>query len=91
MIKEHLHENVPMLFTAGRDWHLDIFLEANAQVTEISLKVFSHAFPANVYSIAWNLIQQNGTQTQIPIDAAKTGLSTIDEAVHLEYKIVYYY
>ena len=90
MQKKQRDRKEPMLFTPGNDWHLDIFLEANAQITDISLKVYSQEFPNNVYNIAWNLIRQEGIQTQIPIDAAKIGHSNANEKVHLHYEITYY-
>jgi hypothetical protein len=91
MTKKHIKEEKPMLFTAGNDWHLDIFLEANAQIMEINLKTFSKVKPDYIYNIVWNLVLQNGAQTQIPIDVAKINHSTSDEKVHLAYEITYYF
>lgn len=87
----HIKVEKQMLFTAGNDWHLDIFLEAHAQITDISLKAFSEADPGNIYNIDWSLIRQNGQTTQIPIDVAKTGHSVATENVHLCYEIVYFF
>ena len=89
MNHKHIKNEAPMLFTAGHDWHLDIFLESNAQIMEINLKVFSKVNPDFVYNIAWNLIQQNGLQTQIPIDVSKINHSTESEKVILFYEIKY--
>lgn len=88
---KHIKKEEPMLFTAGNDWHLDIFLEANAQIIEIQLKAYSIVNPDFIYNIAWNLIQQNGQQTQIPIDVSKINHSTSAEEVMLFYEIKYYY
>lgn len=79
-----------MSYSLGKDWHYDIILEANAQIVEISLKVFSLVFPGNIYNISWSTIRQNGAETQIPIDAAKIGLSDLSEQVQLAYEVTYY-
>ena len=60
----NINETKPMLFTAGYDWHLDIFIEANAQVSSVSLKAYSKRVPTNIYSINYFGVLQNGNATQ---------------------------
>lgn len=86
---EHIKKEEAMLFSEGCDWHLDIFLESNVQIMEIHLKAFSEVNPDFIYNITWNLIRQNGQQTQIPIDVSKINHSTISEDVILFYEIKY--
>ncbi|CAN5592042.1 hypothetical protein BH10BAC5_BH10BAC5_07170 [soil metagenome] len=90
MKEKQIKANVEMLFTAGKDWHLDIFLEANAQVTDLKMRTLSKV-SKNVFSINYYSIIQNGDQTQIPIDVSEIGHSTGKENVHLKYEITYNY
>ncbi len=89
MQKVEYNDDVDMLFSSGQDWHLDIRLPLNAQITEIHLRVYSFSFPDNIYNITWNPIKQAGRFLQIPIDASKIGHSTPDEVVRLAFDITY--
>jgi|SRR5450631_3345009 hypothetical protein len=91
MQKVEYNDDVDMLFSSGHDWHLDIRLPLNAQITEIHLRVYSFSFPDNIYNITWNTIKQAGRFLQIPIDASKTDHSTSDEVVRLAFDITYYF
>jgi hypothetical protein len=90
MKKSEYNDDVDMLFTAGHDWHVDIWLPAKAQITEIHLRVYSFSFPDYIYTISWSTIKENGGRLQIPIDAAKIGNSSADEVVRLAFDITYY-
>jgi hypothetical protein len=59
-------------------------------MTEIHLRVYSIAFPENVYNITWNLIRKNGARLQIPIEASKIGHSAKTEAVRLAFDITFF-
>jgi hypothetical protein len=79
-----------MLFSSGHDWHADIWLPGEAQITEIHLRVYSFSFPDYIYGITWGNIQPNGGRLQIPIDASKPGHSSKAEAVRLAIDITYF-
>jgi hypothetical protein len=89
MAKHEYNADIDMLYTAGKDWHLDIWLPSDAQITELHLRVYSFAFPDNIYAITWGYIRPSGRRLQIPIDAAKIGNSTSDEVVRLAFDITY--
>ena len=90
MQKTELNDDVDMRFSDDGDWHHDIWLPAGAQMTEIHLRVYSFAFPDNVYNITWSLIKKNGARLHIPIDALKIGHSSNTEAVRLAFDITFY-
>ena len=90
MEKTELNDDVNMNFSASGDWHHDLWLPADAQVTEIHLRVYSFAFPNNIYGIRWNSIQKKGARLHIPIDAFKIGHSAKNETVHLAFDVTFY-
>jgi hypothetical protein len=90
MKKSEYNDDVDMLFTAGHDWHVDIWLPSDAQITEIHLRVYSFPFPDNIYFLSWTDIKSINGRLQIPIDAAKIGNSSADEVVRLAFDITYY-
>jgi hypothetical protein len=90
MQKTELNDDVDMKFSANGDWHHDIWLPEGAQMTEIHLRVYSFAFPENIYHIRWGLIKKNGNRLLIPIDAAKIEHSVHTEAVRLAFDITYF-
>jgi hypothetical protein len=90
MQKTELNDDVDMRFSDGGDWHHDIWLPAGAKMTEIHLRVYSFAFPENVYNITWNLIRKNGARLQIPIDASKIGHSSNAESVRLAFDLTFF-
>ena len=83
MEKHEYNTDMDMLFSAGHDWHADIWLPRDAQISEIHLRVYSFSFPDFVYGLTWGTIQPGGDKLQIPIDASKPGHSSIGEAVRL--------
>jgi hypothetical protein len=89
MATHEYNSDIDMLFSPGLDWHVDIWLPLDAQITEIHLRVYSFVFPDNIYAITWGYIKPNGSRLQIPIDAAKIGTSTPDEMVRLAFDITY--
>lgn len=89
MQTKHIKDSKPMLFTAGHDWHLDIFIEADAQISSVSLKAFSLLFPKNIYNIEYFAVLPKGDETQLPIDVSKVNHSIKEEMVHLDYAITY--
>jgi len=90
MKKHEYNEDVDMKFTAARDWHTDIWLPNDAQITEIHLRVYSFGHPEYIYKLSWGLIRTNSRHVQIPIEATKSGHSGIEEAVRLAIDITYY-
>jgi hypothetical protein len=90
MEKTEYNDDVDMSFSLLGDWHHDIWLPADAQMTEIHMRVYSFAFPDFIYNITWKSILLNGHRVQIPIDAAKIGHSDKTEAVRLAIDITYY-
>jgi hypothetical protein len=90
MKKLEYNDDIGMLFSTGKDWHVDIWLPQDAQIVEIHLRVYSFSFPDFIYNINWNYIRPNGNQLQIPIDAARIGHSRPDEVVRLAFDITYY-
>jgi hypothetical protein len=90
MEKTEYNDDVDMSFSMNGDWHHDIWLPADAQMTEIHMRVYSFAFPDFIYNITWKAIHKNGNRLQIPIDASKTGHSYKTEAVRLALDITYY-
>lgn len=53
-------------------------------------QAFSSVVHSNIYNINWSTIRQNGSHTQIPIDASKINHSSESEKVHLSFHIIYY-
>jgi hypothetical protein len=90
MQKTELNDDVDMKFSVNGDWHHDIWLPEGAQMTEIHLRVYSFAYPENIYHIQWGLIRKKGNHLQIPIDAAKLQHSEQTEAVRLAFDITYF-
>jgi hypothetical protein len=90
MEKHEYNKDMDMLFTAAHDWHADIWLPGDAQISEIHIRVYSFTFPDTNYGIAWGHILPNGNRLQIPIDASKPGHSSKREAVRLAIDITYY-
>ncbi len=90
MEKHEYNTDMDMLFTTGNDWHADIYLPGNAQISEIHLRIYSFCFPENTYGLSWGIMQRIGDQVQIPIDASKTGHSSKGEAVRLAIDITYF-
>lgn len=89
MAKLEYNSDVDMLYSAGHDWHADIWLPSDARIIEIHLRVYSFTFPENIYAITWGYIKLNGNRLQIPIDAAKNGHSAREETVRLAFDITY--
>ncbi len=89
MKKIEYYDDVDMNFSPGNDWHVDLWLPPDAQITEMHLRVYSFTFPDNIYNINWKYIRPNG-DLQIPIDASKIGHSEMNELVHLAFHITYY-
>jgi len=90
MEKHEYNTDIDMLFSAGHDWHADIWLPRDAQISEIHLRVYSFSFPDFVYGLTWGTIQPGGDRLQIPIDASRPGHSSIGEAVRLAIAITYF-
>jgi hypothetical protein len=90
MKKHEYNEDMDMKFTAGRDWHAEIWLPADAQITEIHLRVYSFGHPDQIYKLSWGLIKTTGRHLQIPIDASRSGHSKVEEAVRMAVDITYY-
>ena len=90
MKKLEYNDDIGMLFSTGKDWHVDIWLPRDAQIVEIHLRVYSFSFPDFIYNINWNYIRPNSNRLQIPIDAARIGHSKPDEVVRLAFDITYY-
>jgi hypothetical protein len=90
MQKTEYNDDVDMDFSANGNWHHDIWLPLDAQLTEIHMRVYSFAFPDFIYNITWKAIQQKGNRLQIPVNAAKIGHSDKTEAVRLAFDITYY-
>ncbi len=90
MKKLEYNDDIGMLFSTGKDWHVDIWLPQDAQIVEIHLRVYSFSFPELIYNINWNYIRPNSNRLQIPIDAARIGHSKPDEVVRLAFDITYY-
>jgi hypothetical protein len=90
MAKKEYNDDVDMFFSSGKKWQADVWLPADAQITEIHLRVYSFAFPENIYAISWETIRLKAGRIQIPIDAAMKGNSVKEEAVRLAFDITYY-
>jgi hypothetical protein len=90
MKKHEYNLDMDMLFSPGHDWHTDIWLPRDTQISEIHLRVYSFSFPDNVYGIEWGTIKPKGDRLQIPIDASRPGHSAAEEAVRLAIDITYY-
>ncbi len=90
MAKQEYNDDVDMLFSSGKKWHADLWLPADARITEIHLRVYSFAFPENIYSITWDHLRVKGGHLQIPIDAEMNRNPVKEEAVRLAFDITYY-
>ena len=93
MKKHEYNEDVDMKFTAARDWHTDIWLPNDAQITEIHLRVYSFGHPEYIYKLSWGLIRTNSRHVQIPIERYENQGSSrkLEEAVRLAIDITLYY
>jgi hypothetical protein len=90
MKKLEYNDDVAMLFTVGKDWHVNILLPLDAQIAEIHLRVYSFSFPEFIYNLNWNYSRHFGNHLKIPIDAARIGHSNPEEVVRLAFDITYY-
>ena len=90
MKKLEYNTDTDMLFSASRDWHTDIWLPRDAQISEIHLRVYSFSFPDQVYGITWGDILLEGDRLKIPIAASRPGHSIEEESVRLAIDITYY-
>jgi hypothetical protein len=90
MKKLEYNDDIDMLFSPGKDWHVDIRLPKDAQIVEMHLRVYSFSFPEFIYNLNWNNMRFSGNQLQIPIDASRIGHSKPDEVVRLAFDITYY-
>lgn len=90
MKKHEYNADMDMTFSSGQDWHADLWLPRDAQISEIHLRVYSFSFPDYVYGIHWSLMKPQGDRLHIPVGACKQGHSEAEEAVHLAVDITYY-
>ena len=90
MKKHEYNTDMDMLFSSGHNWHTEIWLPRDAQISEIHLRVYSFPFPDFIYGIKWGTIIPDGDRLLIPIDASRSGHSSREEAVRLAIDITYY-
>jgi hypothetical protein len=90
MKKHEYNRDVDMQLTPAGNWHADIWLPADARITEIHLRVYSFGFPDFIYGITWGLIKPGGRRLQIPIDATRQEQSNAEEAVRLAIDLTFY-
>jgi hypothetical protein len=90
MKKHEYNGDVNMKLTPCRSWHADVWLPADARITEIHLRVYSFGFPDFIYGLTWGLLKSAGRRLQIPIDAARQEQSNAEEAVRLAIDLTFY-